>query len=583
MVLNFPGRPAHRQRRRGEEQAIPSTNATPAAERRDGLRDAAFIVLVTAACCAPYVLGLGYYSDDWWAYREPLALAADRSWGGLYAAVAQLPMAAVRPGQILWYVAFEKLAPGNATIVHLANNLVFGLSALLLLAGLRAIPALRRAAYYLVLIYVCLPTFSVAKMWYANHQAILALFFFSAALVLETRLPASQGRRRAPQLLLLALAAAACNLMYELFAGALLALPLFVAAANGASGRALLRQPRVIGDTAAIAAGLAATTLFKLSHRYGFEVPGNPSELVRFAREAAAMYLGAAKTTFWTLGLYSPRAALGIARSRYLQPWSLAAPLAVVLLAGLRERVAAERAGTADAASPSGRLLVVSGAVAFALGYVPYLFNFLYSPKPWGEGNRGNIAAALGAALLFYAAFRWLYRQAPALGYASLFVFCATGAFLQAAIGGTWVRASTEQERVYLDVRGVLRAHLPATGTVLLYGTCPYFGAGPVFPYGRDLAAKLAIEDGYRALQIGIVRPGMQIEADGLANPPGALTPSYPYAALRVLDLRDGSLNPVDGAEEARRYFTDRPLDRSISCPFEFGIGNPLYGTAPSP
>ncbi len=224
-------------------------------------RDPACILLVSAICSAAYVFGLGFYSDDWWLFLEPLATSPDQSWRGLYRALGETPFVAVRPGQIVWYVAFHKLAPGNATAVHLASHAAFAISALLLYASLHAVSATRRAAYYVALLYTCLPTFSVAKMWYANHQATLGLLMFALTWFLATRV-ASDGKLWL--LPLVGLTAALGNLCYELFSITALGLPLFVAWSLGLRGRRLARDRAFLGAIAAIAVGIAATTLFKL-------------------------------------------------------------------------------------------------------------------------------------------------------------------------------------------------------------------------------------------------------------------------------------------------------------------------------
>ena len=140
-------------------------------------------------------MGLRLYSDDWF-FIEPLMLSRDQSWPGLYRALAETPFVGVRPVQILWYIAFHKLAPGQVAPVHLANHAVFAASSLVLYAALRATPATRRAAYYVAMLYVCLPTFSVAKMWYANHQAVLGLLLFVLTWLMTARIAQAGGRVR---------------------------------------------------------------------------------------------------------------------------------------------------------------------------------------------------------------------------------------------------------------------------------------------------------------------------------------------------------------------------------------------------
>lgn len=41
--------------------------------------------------------------------------------------------------------------------------------------------------------------------------------------------------------------------------------------------------------------------------------------------------------------------------------------------------------------------------------------------------------------------------------------------------------------------------------------------------------------------------------------------------------MASGSVVPIDGLEDAKRFFAVRPLAKAITCEFDFGIGNPLY------
>jgi len=539
------------------------------------VRDPLCILLVSVICSAAYVAGLRYYSDDY-LFLVPLARSADQSWAGLYRALAEIPYAAVRPGQILWYVAFWKLAPGQVTLVHLANHAVFAAAALVMYAALRAVTATRRAAYHVALLYVCLPTFSVAKMWYSNHQAVLSLLMFALTWLLLAWIAQSRAGSRWALLPAAAAAAGIGNLFYELFSVTTLLLPAFVWLGCGTKVRDLPRDRAFLAASAAIAAAFAATTLFKLTYHYGFELPATPSQTVHFIKRAVGLYLGAARNTFWTLGLYSPRVAWGVLQSPYLQAGTLYAPLLALIVIGAREWSAARSARPHE--GPERLVfLAAAGMVAFGLGYVPYLTNFLYSPKPWGEGNRGNVASAVGAALLIYALFRWACTRWPRLARSALVLFCVIGAFLQVAIGKTWVRAAVEQDRVADEFVRIAQDKVGAGDTVLLYGSCPYYGAGPVFPYGWDLAGYLVAIPRYRDMTVGVLFADMHADARGVASPPGRWSTFYPYRSLYVVDLVGRTLEPIDGPAAAQRYFAAHPFARATTCRFDFGVGNPMY------
>ncbi|HSQ95926.1 MAG TPA: hypothetical protein VLM18_07545 [Croceibacterium sp.] len=541
-----------------------------------GVRDAIAIVLVCVACSSAYAWGLRYYSDDY-LFLVPLRTADDQSWVGLYRAIAAMPFAAVRPGQILWYVALHKFAHDSATVSHIANHMVFALSAVLLQVFLRRIPATRVAAYYLTLLYVCLPTFSVAKMWYANHQAVISLAFFALTCWLVAIVATGPDRTRWRLVPLVALTAAAGNLFYELFAITELFVPLFVWCALRTPARAFPSDPGFVGTTVAIGIGFVVSTVLKLNYHYGFDLPADAQAVPAYAHRAAAMYYSAAKTTFWTLGFASARAALGFLHSSYLQPTSLIAPLLVLAIIVGREllaRLDKTNPAEPEASEACAAFYWIAGIAAFVLGYVPYLTNFLYSPKPWGEGNRGNIAGALGAALLFYSAYRWMRRRTPVSAFALLAMFCFIGAFLQVAVGKMWVRAALMQDRV-LARFDMASQGVPDRASVLIYGSCPYYGAGPVFPYGWDIAGRERIATG-RRLTAAIVLPGMQLTEYGVATPQGRWTQIYAYRNLWIVDLGELGHTELTDLSAARAYFLQHPLARSVTCRFDFGVGNYL-------
>jgi hypothetical protein len=535
---------------------------------KGSLRDGLCLLLVCAICSSAYVLGLRHYTDDWF-FLVPMVTGPDQSLSGLYQAMAETPFAAIRPAQIAWYIAFHKLAPGNVTIVHLANHAAFAAAVLVLYAALLAIPAMRGVAYYVALLYACLPSFSVAKMWYANHQAVLSLLMFALTMLLLTRMAKTQGPRRWWWLPLILLTAIAGNLFYEMFWVTALALPLFVWWGFGGRVGKLARDPAMLAANAAIAAALIGTTLFKLSIEYGVKRPDTPAEFLSFARATAGLYVRAAELNFWTLGVYSPRAAAGVLGSPFLQPGSLVAPLLVLAVLGVREWLNART----EPARPV--FMAVSGGIAFGLGLVPYLVNFRYAAAPWGENNRGNIAAALGVALLVGAAFVLARGRWPRAATGVLIAFCVIGAFLQVTIGKMWVRAAAEQDRM---LAAIVATGPEDRGTLLLYRTCPFYGAGPVFEIYGDVRGRMILDAGYRNLDVDLVRPGMRIEPEGIATQPASSgTRSHPYGSLRILDMGDGTVHPIDGPADARRVFAELPPERSYTCAFDFGAGTPLY------
>jgi hypothetical protein len=532
------------------------------------------ILAAIVVSSAVYVLRLGFYADDW-AFAEMLQGSRDKSFAGLYAALASHPNLAVRPGQIVWYILLHYLSPDDPTPAHVANHAVFAVSAVLLYAGLRHLRPARGAAYYVTLLYVCLPTYAAAKFWYANHQATLSLFFFALAFVCVVRLRDAPARQRVALALAVFLACAASNLCYELFAFLLPCLPLFVWLISGAGWGALARDRWFVASTALALAAVAMTTAFKLSFHFGAAMPRSAGE---FALAAARLYLHAGHTGLWTLGLWLPRMAAGILFSSYTEAAAIAAAAGALGLLALREIVAG-RAASRDARAPrvAGPLAyALAGVVAWGLGYVAYLPNFLYGNAPIGEQTRGNIAATIGLALLGYAAFRLVERRWPILARAAFAAFCAMGLLVQAAVGAMWARAVGEQDKLFAEIEPVARSLRPGD-TLLIYGACPYVGAGPVYPYGWDLAGRLHVA-GVPQVNADIVRRLTQLRPDGLAmtiNPVAQHV--YRYRGLAVYDLDDGSLTRIDSSARAAEFFARHPLRQAVRCDYRIEIGEALY------
>lgn len=538
------------------------------------LRDATALLAVIAVSSSFYVLDLGRYSDDWWFYRHMLS-SPDQSWGGLYATLASVPWLAVRPGQIAWYTTFQTLFPGDITATHLANHAAFALGVLMLHGALRAMPAMRSAAYPVTLIYVCMAHFTASKFWYANHMATLSFALF-AATALSAALLAREPRRGSAVVLVgaIGLCSAACNLSYELFGFMLPLLPLAAWLANGRSLRETLENGRFRTATFAAGIAFAATTLFKIGYQHGVAAPSDPGELIQFVARAGWLYLRVAYTSFWTLGLYSPRAAVGIATGPYFDTAAVVAALAGLAIMAARAALARSYPSARDA---RWHVLVAVGVLAFVLGYLPFLPNFYADPHPWGEVNRINIAGALGAALVLYGALRWLDARSRAAAQAVLLAFCATGIFLQVATARLWVRAAERQGQVVAATLGAI-GDLREGDTVLIYGLCPYFGPAAVFRSPDDIGPRLMIGSGWKVAAGDLVQPGTVLAPNEITTSHhDRLKGHYVYRSLVIVDLPRDTVRRIGSYAEARAFLSSRPIRDSTGCNYVRGRGTRLY------
>lgn len=295
-------------RLRARSQSLPMRQALKAK------LELAALLVVLAVVPQFYVWGLGYYVDDW-EFLKMAVLDADGRFLSVLGAYADYSMLAVRPLQILWLTAFNAFAPGNATAAHLANQVVFALACLVLYRALRNVPGLREAAFPLVLIYCCMPHFVTTRLWFANHQANLALLFFALAVYAMARLKRSSRRTR-PLQFAIAAASVASALAYELFAFILVVAPAFIWTADGERPRALLRNHRFRAALLAALAGVVLAVLYKLPANYGLSSQSMDRGFTYFVMRSGYLYAGAAVVSFWVFGAYIPVVAAGVLGGR---------------------------------------------------------------------------------------------------------------------------------------------------------------------------------------------------------------------------------------------------------------------------
>lgn len=344
---------------------------TPGSLRRgpNGWIEPALILAVVLVGPLFYAVHLGFYTDDW-AFLADLKQSPDQSIGGLYTALTRASNVADRPLQALLYIAYHKIAPDSAIVPQIINQLMFLSAMLALHSGLRKLPALRCDAYHVVLVYACLPHYFTERLWYANHQSTLSMLLVAIALHLAIAVRARALRTRLPWLAALFLCSLASLLAYEVFGMLLLAMPWFVACAEGRRWREWLRDGALIQSTAAILAALIAASAFKMMVAQGLFPPMTLQEHVSRTVE---LYRALTYTNFWTLGIKAPRIAWKVAHGPYFDARAIGAAAIVVAILVIGEGLRARRADGRSPADAKPTLLILAGIAAFILGYVPFL------------------------------------------------------------------------------------------------------------------------------------------------------------------------------------------------------------------
>jgi hypothetical protein len=186
-------------------------------------------------------------------------------------------------------------------------------------------------------------------------------------------------------------------------------------------------------------------------------------------------------------------------------PWVGVCVLAVVLAAAASLR--ASLTASDQLRAELGRWLAIAGAGALVAlvswsVYVPGADH--YAPSPAGTVNRMNAAAAVGIAVLVYAAFVLLARMLGRLArlpapVASLGVPLVTvaiaGAYLDRAAGDAraWDTAAADQRRELADLHAALPRLLPGA-TVFAFDAPAVVGPGvPVLNTTLDLSSAMRI------------------------------------------------------------------------------------------
>jgi hypothetical protein len=570
------------------------------ASSRPALRDSLFLAAIVLLSSSLYVARLGFYSDDWF-FLDKMSRAGSASIPELFRSL-QEPQYAMRPGQLLCFATLYSFFGLQPIGYHLANSLIFVAMAEFLYLALRGLNVGRLLAVSTALVFVLLPHYSANRFWFSTvaHTLSMALYFGSLYALVRA-LKARDGARCWSWLGASLGALAASGLCYEV------PLPFFVLNAGLAwrLGPRLAEQAHMALSTARgraiIAGGLTivsavaiAAFKWRMTVRLGSAEDRSTLTIFRKAWQLNAPPESyglnieqALRTGFGDYGVGLPRLVLQVLRdgpppSTLVLTLVAAAAIAGYLLALGRSSEAAG-ASRATALRLSAALLA-GGLGVFWLGYAIFLTNSNVQFTTTGIGNRVNIGAAAGVALVLVGAFYgvsglWSSPTSRIRVFGLMVaMFCASSILLDNVLALHWIRASDLQRSILADIQRQ-QPLLPPGSTLILDGVCPYVGPAIVFESSWDLRGALRLMYRDSSIEADVATRRMVVAPQELSTEVYSVVYRYPFRdGLLVYDHQRGRVYPLTDSEAARRYFAARPFSPKSDCPpGREGLGAPAW------
>lgn len=545
---------------------------SPAPTRaRESLADTLFLTAAVLLSAAPYVTGLGLYSDDWTLLST--MYEAGGSWSRLFAAVLPIEMD-TRPVQAAVLATLYAVFGTDPLGYHIVNACVLAGAVVLFHRTLMMIGFARVPAVLIPLIFGLLPHYGTDRVWIAAFQANVSVLLYFASLFADLRFIRGRGPAMWIWKTIGSLTLAASVLAYEVTAPLLLLNVLIL------GWVALHDRPRtevrpVLAGIASNVIVLAATIGYKLSTTVRADVSGGYAyRVIRIVREAVPVHFG-------EYGMGLP--------ARVVQTLGDGAPAAVVaaaLLIGIGSAVWVQRIDAAGAEVRAIRwpAVLALGVILFFAGYGVTLMTWEIGFHATGANNRTAIAGAIGVGFVFVGAAGSLAGLLPAREGRAIFtvvvgLLAASCTLITGFVAHHWVGAVREQDTVITAIR----EHFPEPpegGTLLLDGFCPYVGPAPVFATGWDVTGMLQLIYDVRNVRGDVIKPNSE------ATPAGLRTilfddviSVYPYGPdLMVLHAGLGRVFRLTDVEVARDYLATVSAESRPACaPYTDGDGADVF------
>lgn len=529
-------------------------------------RDAAFLGLITVLGCSSYLLGLGFYWDDWLLLKL-MYFSSDQGVTGLLAALAAgWPEILARPVQALHLAVLYKLFGLNPAGYHIANTAAFFSGLCLFYLAVRLFTGHRLFALATAAVYGTMPHFSTDRIWLATFCANLSMVFYFLSLYADLRQIERRewlGRWKAVSAAALVLS----GLAYEVFLPFFLVNPLLCA----------IRQWKT---SAAKRAGWLPAASFYLSNvvflaaiglyksRVSVRAPGSGTYGWWLVDNA---YTAVLDLTFAAYGLRLPTILEAIWTRHRTWPLLLTSA-AVAAAAAFYFLGIARRSGDR---LPAGPALAPAAAIGAVLSGLSYAYFYSYFLVTTGVNNRVIIAAAACVAVAWVSAAALAASLLPArvgsyLLCGFLAAMCGTGCLIHGTIASFWVKSAQRQQEILSEMKEQFTP--PVGSTVLLKGACAWEGPGIVFETFWDTSGAIALLYKDPSLRGDLVRPWTTATAEGVQPEEG---PVYRFESLYLYDAANRQAVRISDRETAENYIRNSKEDDRNGC-LTLGSGNGL-------
>jgi hypothetical protein len=548
--------------------------AVRALRARPSLNDCTVLVVVVILSALLYVGGLGFYGDDW-GYFSELSEARDQTLPGLieglYARDVPLQQ---RPVQLAYVATTYSVFGLHPLGYHLVGVAMLIAIALLLYGTVRELGQRRAFALSIALLYVLLPNYTGARLWFGAHTAILSIVFL--VLSAYAALRALRAHRLFAAWAALAVASVvASGMAYEV------TLPVFsvvvgvvgVQAARicGARFPSVLASGRLIALVVGYVLALGLVVAFKAyaTERIGIDEP-YLEYLARVAR-------GSIQVNFGAYGVGLPYIISWIAaRAPSAQIFGLAGVVGIVAGTYLAWLTTAERAALRLAFVR----YVVVGLCVFVAGYVIFFVPTLVAFESAGRENRVGTAATIGVAILYTGVlagvaslFRPRWRRAA---FGTLVgILCAAAFVITNTQARFWVDAYEKQREIERRIASDVE-RLPHGGALILDGVCLQRGGAWVLTGARDLTGLLRLRPGREEIRAAAISRPVLVDSEGIHIKAFNDVAFFPYDEnLRVYNYRRRATYRLRRQADAEAYLRSRQFRAEQECPtvFAWGLG----------